>query len=97
MSSFVEAESSCTPSVIAASTTASRTGKKGKKSSFVWAYTREPLSHEDQSLIYYSYCDINNDPYGANTSSLMTKHIRSMHSHVNIKKNVSKTQQVVRQ
>ena len=71
MSSFVEAESSCTPSVIAASTTASRTGKKGKKSSPVWAYTREPLSHENQSFMYCFYCDINNDFYGANTFFLI--------------------------
>jgi len=61
MSSFLQdADSSYTPLVIAELVAASRTStrKKGKKTSAIWAYTREPLEHEDQKLLYYSYYEI---------------------------------------
>ena len=78
MSSFIQdAESSYTPSVMADSVAASYTRTKGKKTSAVWAHTREPLEHEDEKLLYCTYCDIDDKPHGANNASSMTKHIRS--------------------
>src|SRR5271155_2913920 len=99
MSSFLQDAGSCTPSVIAESAAASRTSahNKGKKTSPVWAHTREPLEHEDQKLLYCSYCELNDKPHGAKTASSMTKHICSMHKTVIIEKGLSKNQEVVRQ
>ena len=99
MSSFLQdAGSSYTPSVTAESA-ASHTSahNKGKKTSPVWAHTREPLEHEDQELLYCSYCELNNKPHSAKTASSMTKHIHSMHKTVIIELGVSKSQEVVRQ
>jgi len=90
MSSFLQdAGSSCTPSESAAASCTSA-HNKGKKSSPVWAYTREPLDHEDQELFYYSYCELNNKPHSAKTASFITKHIYSIHKTVIIKKSLSK-------
>ena len=100
MSSFLqEAVSSYTPSVTTESVAASRTSaqNKGKKTSAIWAHTREPLEHEDQELFYCSYCKLDDKPHGAKTASSMTKHIRSMHKTVIIEKGLSKNQEVVRQ
>jgi hypothetical protein len=102
MSSFLQdadAGSSCTPSVTAESAAASRTSahNKGKKTSPVWAHTCEPLEHENQELLYCSYCELNDKPHGAKTASSMTKHIHSMHKTVIIELGVSKSQEVVRQ
>src|SRR5271167_4437250 len=100
MSSFLQdADSSCTPSVIVESAAASRTSthKKGKKTSPVWAHTREPLEHEDQELLYCSYCELDDKPHGAKTASSMSKHIRSIHKTVIIEQGLSKNQEIVRQ
>jgi hypothetical protein len=82
MSSFQDA--SRTPSVTAESVAASRTSahSKGKKTSPVWAHTREPLEHEDQELLYCSYCELDDKPHGAKTASSMSKHIRNIHKTV---------------
>jgi hypothetical protein len=98
MSSFLQdADSSCAAESATASHTSTR--KKGKKSSLIWAHTREPLKHEDQELLYCSYCDINDTtkPHGSDNASSMTKHIRSQHKTVIIELGVSKSQEVVRQ
>jgi len=100
MSFLQEGESSCTPSVTAESTIASRSRKKGKKSSPIWAHTREPLPYEDQDLLYCSYCDLNNEthkPYGIDNASAMTKHINRKHPHITIEKSVSKNQEAVQE
>jgi hypothetical protein len=100
MSSFLQdADSSYTPSVTADSVAASHTSMrtKGKKTSAVWAHTREPLEHEDEKLLYCTYCDIDDKPHGANNASSMTKHIRSQHKTVIIEKGMSKNQEVVQQ
>src|SRR5437588_12981477 len=82
MSSFLqEAGSSNTPSVTTESVAASRTSaqNKGKKTSAIWAHTREPLEHEDQELFYYSYCKLDDKPHGAKTASSMSGVVRSWH------------------
>jgi hypothetical protein len=88
MSFLQDAESSLAPSITQESTSTSQADKKAKKSSPVWAHTRQPLEGEDPSLLYCSYCELTDDlaPYGANTSSAMTKHINRKHSHVVIEK-----------
>lgn len=97
MSFLQDTESSLAPSVTHESVTTSQTDKKTQKSSPVWTHTRQPLEGEDPSLLYCSYCELadNLTPYGANTSSAMTKHIRRKHPHIVIEKSVSKNQQVV--
>ena len=98
MSSFLQdADSSCAAESATASHTSTR--KKGKKSSLIWVHTREPLKHEDQELLYCSYCDINDTtkPHGSDNASSMTKHIRSQHKTVIIELGVSKSQEVVQQ
>ncbi len=75
MSSFLQdADSSRTPSVTVESA-ASRTSvhNKGKKTSPVWAHTREPLEHKDQELLYCSYYELNDKPHGAKTASSISK------------------------
>jgi hypothetical protein len=92
-------ESSCAP-LVADSVTTSCTSKKGKKSSLIWNHTREPLEHKDQELLYYVYCDLNNEEkllHRANNALSITKHIQRKHPHVEIKKGVSKNQLVVQQ
>jgi hypothetical protein len=99
MSSFLQdKDSSYTPSIIAELVAASRTSmrKKGKKSSPIWAHTREPLEYENQELLYYSYYNIDDKPHGANNASSMTKHIQRKHPQVSIEKGLSKGQEVVR-
>ena len=101
MSSFLQdAGSSCTPSVTAesAAAAASRTSahNKGKKTSPVWAHTREPLEHEDQELLYCSYCKLDDKPHSAKTASSMTKHIQSIYKIVIIEQGLSKNQEIVR-
>ena len=99
MSSFLQdADSSYTPLVVAESIVVSRTSayNKGKKTSPIWAYTREPLEHEDQELLYCSYCELDDKPHSAKTASSMTKHIHSLHKIVIIEKGLSKNQEVVR-
>jgi hypothetical protein len=97
MSFLQDAESSLAPSITQESTTTSQADKNGKKSSPVWAHTRQPLEGEDPSLLYCSYCELTDDlaPYDANTSSAIIKHINRKHSHVVIKKSISKNQQIV--
>jgi len=56
----------------------------------MWAHTRKPLEHEDQKLLYCTYCDINDKPHGANNASSITKHIRSQHKTVIIEVGLSK-------
>jgi hypothetical protein len=100
MSSFLQdADSSCTPSVTAdlAAASCTSTRKKGKKTSPIWAHTREPLEHEDQKLLYCTYCDINDKPHSADNASSITKHIRSQHKTVIIEVGLSKNQEVVQQ
>ena len=95
MPSFLQdADSSRTPSVTVESAAASRTSahNKGKKTSTIWAHTREPLEYEDQELLYCSYCELDNKPHGAKSASSMTKHIRSIHKTVQIEKVLSKNQ-----
>jgi hypothetical protein len=92
-------ESSCAPSV-ADSVTTSRTSKKGKKSSLIWNHTREPLEHENQELLYYIYCDLDDEEkllHGADNASSITKHIQRKHPYVEIEKGMSKNQLVVQQ
>ena len=93
MPSFLQdADSSCTPSVTAESAAASCTSayNKGKKTSTIWAHTREPLEYEDQELLYCSYCELDNKLYSAKSTSSMTKHIRSIYKIVQIEKVLSK-------
>jgi hypothetical protein len=71
--------------------------KKGKKSSPIWVHSREPLEHENQELLYCSYCHIDNNPHGANNASSITKHIQRKHPQIIIEKGLSKNQEVVRQ
>jgi hypothetical protein len=100
MSSFLEiqnAESSCTLLVVAESVAASRTStyNKGKKTSPVWAHTRGPLEHEDQELLYYVYCEIDDKPHGAKTASSISKHIKAIHKTVVIEVGLSKNQEII--
>ena len=93
MSSFLQdVGSSYTPLVIVELVVASRISayNKGKKTSPIWAYTHEPLEHEDQELLYCSYCELDDKPHGAKTASSMTKHIHSLHKIVIIEKGLSK-------
>jgi hypothetical protein len=55
MSFLFEGESFITPSITSESTTTSQTWKKGKKSSLIWAYTRQSLEGKDPDLLCYSY------------------------------------------
>src|SRR6266536_1398429 len=99
MSFLQEADSSLALLITVESST-SHSRKKGKKSSPVWAYTRQPLEHENQDFLYYSYCDVNDiiyKPYGSDSSSAMTKHINRKHPHITIKKSVSKNQEYIRE
>jgi hypothetical protein len=99
MSSFLQdADSFCTPSVMAESVAASRTSahNKGKKTSSIWAHTREPLEHENQEFFYCSYCELDNKPHGAKTASSIGKHIRAKHKTVVIEQGLSKNQEIVR-
>jgi len=93
MSSFIQdANSSCAP-LESTATSYTKGKKKGKKTSPIWAYTREPLPHENQDFLYYSYCildDLKKKPHGADNSSSITKHIKAMHPHINLKASVSK-------
>ena len=93
MPSFLQdADSSCTPSVTVESAAASRTSahNKGKKTSTIWAYTREPLEYEDQELLYCSYYELDNKLYSAKSTSSITKHIYSIYKIVQIEKVLSK-------
>jgi hypothetical protein len=78
MSSFLQdKDSSYIPLIIAELVVASRTSmrKKGKKSFPIWVYTREFLEYKNQELLYYSYYNISNKPYGTNNTSFITKYI----------------------
>ena len=92
MSFLQDAESSVAPSITQESTTTSQADKNGKKSSPVWAHTRQPLEGENPNLLYCSYCELTDNlaPYGTNTSSAMTKHINRKHSYIIIEKSISK-------
>ena len=72
MSSFLDTVSSITPLDTLESSSAPCIKKKGKnkKTSLVWAYTREPLEDEDTTLLYCAYCplgDLEIILYSANT------------------------------
>jgi hypothetical protein len=85
MSSFLQdVDSSYTPSVTAELVAASRTSayNKGKKTSSIWAHTREPLEHENQEFFYCSYCELDNKPHGAKTTSSIGKHIQAKYKMV---------------
>ena len=96
MSSFLQ-DADSSYAIESATTSHISTHKKGKKSSLIWAHTREPLEHEDQELLYCSYCELDDKLYSAKTTSSMTKHIYSLYKIVIIEKGLSKNQEVVRQ
>ena len=99
MSFLQEVDSSLAPSVITESST-SHSRKKGKKSSPVWAHTRQPLEHENQDFLYCSYCDVNGityKPYSSDSSSAITKHINRKHPHTTIEKSISKNQEYIQE
>jgi hypothetical protein len=51
--------------------------------------------YEDEKLLYYTYCDIDDKPHSANNASSITNHICSQYKTIIIKKGLSKIQEVV--
>jgi hypothetical protein len=89
LSSFLQDGDSLVIAELAA-TSRTTTHNKGKKTSPIWAHTREPLEHEDQELSYCAYCEIDNKPHGTKTTSSISKHISSQHKTVIIEVGLSK-------